>query len=189
MTTLPVSVERRAGQRFAFNLPISLRDQTTTAEGFGVTQDVSSRGAFFFTDMALGPGAEVEITLKMPSEITLGETMRVRCKGRVLRIVKPPAKGAGREAGPQKTICPGQSNQAEPEFVDVGFSGNPEVQASDSRSSETKIGVAVCFKNYEYLPATEDASPGFRRISALHGGTEGDRPAPSSNPSPRGAAQ
>jgi hypothetical protein len=89
MTTLPVGVERRIGQRFAFNLPVSLRDVATATEGLGFTQDLSSRGAFLFTDMALNEGAEVELTLRMPSEITLGENMRVRCRGRVLRVVKP----------------------------------------------------------------------------------------------------
>jgi hypothetical protein len=77
------------GQRFAFNLPVSLRQVSTTAEGLGFTQDISSRGVFFFTDMALSEGAEIELTLRMPSEITLGESMRVRCRGRILRIVKP----------------------------------------------------------------------------------------------------
>src|SRR5208282_6127046 len=89
MTTPPVGVERRIGQRFAFNLPVSLRDVATAAEGLGFTQDLSSRGVFFFTDMALNEGAEIELTLKMPSEITLGDNMRVRCRGSVLRIVKP----------------------------------------------------------------------------------------------------
>src|SRR5580704_6456023 len=89
MTAPPVGVERRIGQRFAFNLPVSLRDMATTAEGLGFTQDLSSRGAFLFTDMPLHEGAEIELTLKMPSEITLGESMRVRCRGRVLRVVRP----------------------------------------------------------------------------------------------------
>jgi len=93
MTTPPVGVERRVGQRFAFNLPVCLRDVATTAEGLGFTQDLSSRGAFLFTDMALAEGAEIELTLKMPSEITLGENMRVRCRGQVLRIVKPADTG------------------------------------------------------------------------------------------------
>ena len=88
MTTPPGSVERRIGQRFAFNLPVSLRDVATSVEGLGFTQDLSSRGAFFITDMALAEGAEIELTLRMPSEITLGENMRVRCRGRVLRVVK-----------------------------------------------------------------------------------------------------
>ncbi|MDQ1389992.1 MAG: hypothetical protein QOF56_3446, partial [Acidobacteriaceae bacterium] len=89
ISTPPVGVERRVGQRFSFNLPVSLRDVSSAAEGRGFTQDLSSRGVFFFTDMALNEGADIELTLKMPSEITLGENMRVRCRGRILRIVKP----------------------------------------------------------------------------------------------------
>ena len=89
MTTPPVRVERRAGQRFPYLLPISLRQVSPGIEGFGVTQDLSSRGVFFFTDVPLLEGAEIEITLRMPSEITLGENMRVRCRGHVLRVVKP----------------------------------------------------------------------------------------------------
>src|SRR5271169_2481517 len=95
MNSPPVGVERRIGQRFAFNLPVSLRDVASAAEGLGFTQDLSSRGAFLFTDMALREGAEIELTLKMPSEITLGENMRVRCRGSVLRIVKPTDKENG----------------------------------------------------------------------------------------------
>jgi hypothetical protein len=89
MTNPPVNVERRIGQRFAFNLPVALRDITAATEGLGFTQDLSSRGVFLFTDMALSEGAEIELTLKMPSEITLGENMPVRCRGRVLRVVRP----------------------------------------------------------------------------------------------------
>src|SRR5208283_1368136 len=84
--------ERRIGQRFPFNVPVSLRDLSSALEGLGFTQDLSSRGAFLFTDMALREGAEIELTLKMPSEITLGESMRVRCRGRILRIVRPNGK-------------------------------------------------------------------------------------------------
>jgi hypothetical protein len=89
MSTPPVRVERRAGQRFPYLLPLSLRQRESSLEGVGFTQDLSSRGVFFFTDAPLEEGAEIEITLRMPSEITLGESMRVRCRGRVLRVVKP----------------------------------------------------------------------------------------------------
>jgi hypothetical protein len=58
-------------------------------EGVGFTQDLSSRGVFFFTDAPLTEGFEIELTLRMPSEITLGESMPVRCRGRILRVVKP----------------------------------------------------------------------------------------------------
>jgi hypothetical protein len=163
MTAPPVGVERRIGQRFAYNLPVSLRDIATATEGLGFTQDLSSRGAFLFTDMALSEGAEVELTLKMPSEITLGENMRVRCRGRVLRVVKPAEKGWKPAASPD---------------IDAG---------TQSKSAETKIGVAVCLSGYEYLPEVEDGSAEFRRISALHSPGETERPATATSGNPRAA--
>ena len=146
MTTPPVAVERRIGQRFTFNLPVSLREVSTGVEGLGFTQDLSSRGSFLFTEMPLIEGAEIELTLKMPSEITLGESMRVRCRGSVLRILK---------AADNKPSTPGEG-----------------------KSAESKIGVAVCLKGYEYLPEMEDGSADFRRISALHNPTEPATPMP-----------
>ena len=149
MITAPVVVERRIGQRFAFNLPVSLRDVSTAIEGMGFTQDLSSRGAFLFTDMALTEGTEIELTLNMPSEITLGNNMRVRCRGRVLRVTNP-AEGWGAVA-------------------------SAETKSAETRSAETKIGVAVCLKEYEYLPETEDGPSDFQRISALHSPSEAER--------------
>jgi PilZ domain len=154
MTTPPVGVERRIGQRFAFNLPVFLRDVATAVEGPGFTQDLSSRGAFFFTDLALSEGAEIELTLKMPSEITLGENMRVRCRGHVLRIVRP-AETSWKPAA----------------------AGDSATKLAEIKAAETKIGVAVCLKGYEYLPEMEDSSADFRRISALHSPSEVERPA------------
>src|ERR1700676_1876219 len=89
MTTPSVGVERRVGQRFPYLLPLSLRQLAESLEGVGFTQDLSSRGVCFFTDAPLTEGAEIEITLRMPSEITLGESMPVRCRGRILRVIRP----------------------------------------------------------------------------------------------------
>ncbi len=90
MSSSPVRVERRVGQRFPYLLPLSLR--AGSLEGVGFTQDLSSKGVFFFTDVPLAEGAEIELTLRMPSEITLGENMPVRCRGRILRITRPAAQ-------------------------------------------------------------------------------------------------
>ena len=91
MTIPPVGIERRVGQRFPYLLPLSLRQPGTSIEGVGFTQDLSSRGVFFFTNAVLTEGSEIELTLRMPSEITLGESMPVRCRGHILRVVRPPA--------------------------------------------------------------------------------------------------
>ena len=108
MTTPPVGIERRVGQRFPYLLPLSLRQPGTSLEGVGFTQDLSSRGVFFFTNAPLTEGSEIELTLRMPSEITLGESMPVRCRGRVLRVVRPaattPALDCSGTASPETKI-------------------------------------------------------------------------------------
>jgi hypothetical protein len=174
MTAPPVGVERRVGQRFAFNLPVSLRDVATAAEALGFTQDLSSRGAFLFTDMALSEGAEIELTLNMPSEITLGENMRVRCRGRVLRIVRPADNG----------WKPAASTDIDARLAEVK---SAETKSAETKSAEAKIGVAVCLNGYEYLPETEDGSADFRRISALHSPSATERPATPASGNPRAA--
>jgi hypothetical protein len=150
MTTPPVGVERRIGQRFDFNLPVSVRDVSNSAEGLGFTQDLSSRGAFFFTELPLTEGAEIELTLRMPSEITLGENMRVRCRGRILRIVNADdRRDFGKDERKESDLETGST-----------VPGNDQVGA--------KIGVAVCLNGYDYLSDEDDGPAEFRRISALH---------------------
>jgi hypothetical protein len=133
MNTTPVRVERRAGQRFELHVPVSIKLAGSQHDTCGFTQDLSARGAFLFTDFPLGVGETVELTLVMPSEITLGESMRVRCMGRVLRVVQP--------------------------------------------SVGTKLGVAVHFDGYEYLPDAKAAETSdFERVSALHTKPVDDEP-------------
>jgi hypothetical protein len=187
-TSSPVGVERRIGQRFPFNLPVSLRDVSTSTEGLGFTQDVSSRGVFFFTVMPLSEGSDIELTLKMPSEITLGESMRVRCRGRVLRILNAadngwkPVSVTGSTSADASSIETKSVETNTAQMIKSGEVRNGEIEI------EIKIGVAVCLKGYEYLPETEDTSSDFRRISALHSTSETDRANPTPG-SPRVAAQ
>ena len=86
MTADENHLERRASQRFDFQLPIAVRLAGTDCESFGFTQDLSGRGVFFYTDFQVKEGDAVELTLVMPSEITLTENARVRCRGRVVRV-------------------------------------------------------------------------------------------------------
>jgi hypothetical protein len=151
MTTPPLRVERRIGQRFPYLLPILLRQSSSSIEGVGFTQNLSSRGVFFFTDAPLLENAEIEITLNMPSEITLGETMRVRCRGRILRIIRPLI------AAP-----------------DAAAASQTEAKAETAKA-ETKIGVAMRLEGYEYLPEASDSSSTFARVSSLHPQRDEDR--------------
>jgi hypothetical protein len=145
--TTPIQVERRVGQRFPFLLPVSFRTPASGIEGMGITHDLSSRGVFFLTDARLHEGDGIELTLTMPSEITLGENMRVRCRGHILRIV--------------------QSTDHAPKIPQDLV---PPVRHPDSAatpSAEPKIAVAVRLECYEYLTDAMAASA-FPRVAVLH---------------------
>lgn len=80
-------VERRAGQRFDFQVPVAVRVTGTNREGYGFTQNLSAKGLTLCTDLSLAEADILEVTLVMPAEITMSENMRLRCRGRVLRVV------------------------------------------------------------------------------------------------------
>jgi hypothetical protein len=87
MSTDQVQLERRAAQRFDFQVAVSVRVAGSERQGCGFTQNLSARGALFHTDLPLSKADAMELTLVMPSEITLTENMRVRCRGKVLRVL------------------------------------------------------------------------------------------------------
>jgi len=101
MSTGPNHLERRGAQRFEVHLPVSVHFEGRTVPGF--TQDLSGRGIFFYAEAALPQGAVVELTFTMPSEITLAENMRVRCRGRVLRASASAASHS--QTGPRTGIA------------------------------------------------------------------------------------
>lgn len=155
MTVPPVGIERRVGQRFPYLLPLSLRQPGTAIEGVGFTQDLSSRGVFFFTNAPLTEGSEIELTLRMPSEITLGENMPVRCRGHILRIVR----------------------------AAIASDHSQDFSRASGHEEPPKIGVAVRLEGYEYLPESEAIST-FSRVSSLHPRHQDERPVVHPSPRP-----
>jgi hypothetical protein len=89
MSTPPNRIERRGAQRFEVHQPLSLHFDGRTVPGY--IQNLSGRGIFFYAETTVPEGAVVELTFNMPSEITFGENMPVRCRGRVLRALAPQA--------------------------------------------------------------------------------------------------
>jgi hypothetical protein len=78
--------EKRAVRRFALHVPV-----TVSRNGSGQTEsadirDVSARGICFYLDSAVAQGAPIGFTLTLPPEITLTESIRVQCKGHVVRV-------------------------------------------------------------------------------------------------------
>jgi hypothetical protein len=79
--------QRRGEPRIPFKAPatVSTGQHSLAAS----TKDISARGLFFFTDVALGVGGEVDIVLMLPEELRLPFSGMVCAHGRVVRTEQP----------------------------------------------------------------------------------------------------
>ena len=86
--------EKRGARRFPLRVPLTVDHENTTQEA--QLLDVSARGICFFLQAAVTQGSTIGFTLTLPPEITLTESIRVQCKGRVVRVDK--GRGDGKLA-------------------------------------------------------------------------------------------
>jgi hypothetical protein len=87
MTVEVQQAEKRATRRFALRLPVSVSQNGSAVAAMSAqTRDVSARGICFYLEAPLATGSEIEFTLTLPPEITLTESIRVKCKGKVVRV-------------------------------------------------------------------------------------------------------
>jgi hypothetical protein len=86
--------ERRGTRRFALRLPVSLH-LPDHPDVQAQTKNVSARGVYFFSPETMEEGKPLEFTLTLPPEITLTSSVRVRCRGRAIRV-EPDAAPDGR---------------------------------------------------------------------------------------------
>ena len=85
--------EKRAARRFALRIPVSVaRNENNHSESAQI-RDVSARGICFYLDSPIEQGSPIGFTLTLPPEITLTESIRVQCKGRVVRVEDPTVAG------------------------------------------------------------------------------------------------
>ena len=89
--------ERRRAERFNFGMPLTVQwtNGSEQRQAHAVTQDVSSGGVYFYLPEAIPDGTAVEIEMSLPTQITLGTPVRVRCKGRIQRCVLKPGESMG----------------------------------------------------------------------------------------------
>ena len=79
--------ERRTSQRFGLKLPLTIRwtNESSPAHIAVESQNVSSRGVYFFISNDVKKGSALEILMTLPHEITLAGPVQVRCLGHVQR--------------------------------------------------------------------------------------------------------
>jgi hypothetical protein len=79
--------EKRSARRFALRVPVTItRNNGSSPNEAAQIRDVSARGICFYLDAAVEKDAPIGFTLTLPPEITLTESIRVQCKGRVVRV-------------------------------------------------------------------------------------------------------
>jgi hypothetical protein len=79
--------DRRAARRFPLRVPVTVdHGENGYHNEIAQIRDVSARGICFYLDSIVEQGALIGFTLTLPPEITLTESIRVQCKGRVVRV-------------------------------------------------------------------------------------------------------
>ena len=79
--------EKRAARRFALRVPVTVDHGDHTSHNQDAQlRDVSARGICFYLEKAVEQGSPIGFTLTLPPEITLTESIRVQCKGHVVRV-------------------------------------------------------------------------------------------------------
>jgi len=86
--------EKRAARRFSLRVPVTVdHGDTTVRNENALLRDVSARGICFYLESAIEQGSSIGFTLTLPPEITLTESIRVQCKGHVVRVDDPREDG------------------------------------------------------------------------------------------------
>jgi len=80
--------ERRASTRLNLKVPLRFRVLAASDSNFQETETVnlSQHGAYFFSEAPPAVGTQLEMNLKMPTEISGKPPTQVRCTGSVVRV-------------------------------------------------------------------------------------------------------
>jgi hypothetical protein len=86
--------EKRAARRFALRIPVAVaRGESFEHSEPAQLRDVSARGISLYLDSVIENGSPLSFTLTLPPEITLTESIRVQCKGRIVRVENRESNG------------------------------------------------------------------------------------------------
>jgi hypothetical protein len=83
-----MQTDRRQMARYAMEIPVSIRmTELPGAEArSGVSSNISASGLCMATDLQLKVGTPVEISMRMPRQVTGKPEGEWRCMGRVVRV-------------------------------------------------------------------------------------------------------
>ena len=87
--------DKRRGQRFAMAIPAAVKlDELGINEADIKTKDISSGGVYFEFVAPIDVGSSLQFVLTLPREITQDKSVRVKCKGKVVRVDRTGVEGS-----------------------------------------------------------------------------------------------
>jgi c-di-GMP-binding flagellar brake protein YcgR len=96
---MPTTAERRKYRRYDLAIEVQVRPRKRVAAAVRtVTRDISARGVYFDFAEKMEPGAEIEFELNLPPELAAGRNVRIRCRGKIVRVEEPAQEGSVRVA-------------------------------------------------------------------------------------------
>ena len=93
------AAERRKFRRYDLSIEVQVKPRKRVATPVTtVTRDISARGVYFDFSERMEPGSEIEFELNLPPELAAGKSVRIRCRGKIVRVDAPKAEGTTRVA-------------------------------------------------------------------------------------------
>jgi hypothetical protein len=82
--------DRRTARRYDLSIPVIIHAPILkeAVSRIGKTLDISTRGVCFTIENNLSAGAELDITVHFPTELTGGTKVFIRATGKVVRVDK-----------------------------------------------------------------------------------------------------
>jgi hypothetical protein len=82
------SSERRIDTRVNIRVPLRFRalNNPGSTEQTAQSENLSQRGMYFMTDVPLKVGTPVEVSLRMPQELSIKSVSDVKCVARVVHV-------------------------------------------------------------------------------------------------------
>lgn len=82
----PNAGEQRKHRRYDLSLDLEVKGRRRSQPIQTQTRDISARGLYFSFTEPLEVGSELNFELNLPPELSGGKDVRVRCRGRVVRV-------------------------------------------------------------------------------------------------------
>jgi len=87
-------VENRRHRRYSLALPLKVRVKMQDwTEAETSTRDLAAAGVYFSLAQPCEIGSAVEFDLTLPPEVSQGNPVRIRCRGKVVRVERPDDSG------------------------------------------------------------------------------------------------